>query len=425
LRFVDPNLEREYQYANQAEGIRRTRTASLGATLVWVVVAVIGPPSFGVAPEFTWLVCGVMIVVLLASAALTRWAITQRRREAIGLGQQIVACLAALVLTTREGVFAQYGVPAVMLTAVFGFSVTRHPFIGSVLVGAAYLVLFVVFAVAVGIGQQLVLQAFLVAAAAAAACAGAYLLERSQRLAFTQAQLVRALHERVDALLHQYLSPEVASSLIEDPTRAALGGLEVEVTVLFADLRGYTSFSEGRTPSEVVAMLNTVFGVAVPVILAQGGTVVQFMGDAVMAIFNAPQPQSDHALRAARAALGMQQAIAALPGVEGRPRFRVGLNTGPALVGNIGAAAIRTYSAIGDTTNLAARLQTWADPGKVVISASTYARIRDVVEVRSLGAPELKGKSVVVEVFELVALRDEVANDPSSDRETTFPGPAL
>jgi adenylate cyclase len=235
---------------------------------------------------------------------------------------------------------------------------------------------------------------------------GAYLLERSQRAAFAQGRLASALHKRVDQLLHQYLSPDVASSLIEDPERVALGGKEVEVTVLFADLRGYTAYSERRAPAEVVAMLNAAFGAAVPIVLAEGGTVVQFMGDAVMAIWNAPQAQPDHAMRAARAALAMQRAVEDLQGPTAQPRFRVGLNSGPALVGNIGATEIRNYSAIGDTTNLAARLQAWAAEGSVVISASTYHLISERAIVRRLGSPELKGKSVAVEVYELVGLRE-------------------
>jgi class 3 adenylate cyclase len=251
------------------------------------------------------------------------------------------------------------------------------------------------------------LQVFIVAAAVVASCAGAYLLERSQRVVFAQARLVAVLHERVDLLLHQYLSPDIATTLIADPDQAALGGREVQVTVLFADLRGYTAYSERRAPSEVVAMLNAAFGVAVPVVLAEGGTVVQFMGDALMAIFNAPYPQPDHGLRAARAALGMQRAVASMSEASPRPRFRVGLNSGPALVGNIGSDQIRNYSAIGDTTNLAARLQTWAPEGSVVMSASTYELVREHVNVRPMGSPELKGKSVPVEVYELIGLRDD------------------
>jgi len=174
--------------------------------------------------------------------------------------------------------------------------------------------------------------------------------------------------------------------------------------VLFADLGGYTPFAERATPTEVVAMLNAVFGAAVPVVLAEGGAVVQFMGDAMMAIFNAPTPQPDHALRAARSALRLQRVVGELPLAGTRPRFRVGLNSGPAIVGNIGAAEIRNFLAIGDTTNLAARLQTYAPEGSVVMGAGTYDLIRAAAIVRPLGTPALKGKAQPVEAWELLGL---------------------
>jgi class 3 adenylate cyclase len=406
LRFVDPELERSYQHSDQVEGVRRARTASLVAAVVWVLVALIGPPAIGVAPGPTRLICAVMTVFLVACAGLSHWATTQLRRDAIGLGQQLAAGLAALILTAVSGTFAAYAMPAVMLVAVFGLSVTRPPFVGSVGLGIAYCVLFLSFGLGLGVGRELPLQLFIVAATVVSGCVGAYQLERSQRAAHVQGRQVSALHERVDRLLHHYLSPAVASTLIEDPGRAELGGTEVEVTVLFADLRGYTSFAEHLAPTEVVAMLNAAFGVVVPIVLAEGGTVVQFMGDALMAIFNAPNPQSDHPFRAAKAALAMQQAVRELPEAGTRPLFRVGLNTGPALVGNIGAAEIRNFSAIGDTTNLAARLQTYAPEGSIVVGERTYQQIRDRAIVRPLGAPTLRGRSERIEAYELLAIRE-------------------
>jgi class 3 adenylate cyclase len=358
-----------------------------------------------------------MTVFLLATAGASRWATTQRRRDAIGLGQQFVAGCAVVVLCGVTGNVATYAMPGIMLTAVFGFVLTRHPFAGSIAIGVAYCVMFLGVAAGSDLGSQLALQLFLVATTVVACCVGAYMLERSQRTTYAQGLVVQSLHERVDLLLRQYLSPDVARTLIEDPTRAALGGMEVDVTVLFADLRGYTSYAERRSPTEVVAMLNAAFGAAVPIVLKEGGTVVQFMGDAMMAVFNAPNPQPDHARRAARAALGMQRAVLSLPSAAGRPKFRVGLNSGPALVGNIGAADIRNFLAIGDTTNLAARLQTYAPEGSVVIGAQTYELIRDIAEVRSLGTPALKGKSEAVEVYELLGLRDDLGAVSPERRE--------
>lgn len=213
------------------------------------------------------------------------------------------------------------------------------------------------------------------------------------------------LYREIDRLFRSYMSPAVATALLADPDQASLGGAVVEITVLFADLQGFTSFSEATSPERVVTMLNEYFGAVVPLVLAQGGTVVQFVGDAIMAVFNAPVRQPDHALRAARAALAVRDEIEGIAGRNpGWPSFRIGINTGPALVGNIGSAEMRNFTAIGDTTNLAARLQTAAAPGRVVIGATTYSLIRDRAEVRPLAPLSVKGKQAPVEAYELVLL---------------------
>jgi adenylate cyclase len=224
------------------------------------------------------------------------------------------------------------------------------------------------------------------------------------------------LYRQLDGLFRQYMSPDVATALLADPTQAALGGDVAEVTVLFADLRGFTPFSERTAPDRVVAMLNRYFGAAVPVLLADGGTVVQFVGDAVMALFNAPARQADHALRAARAALGMQRAIEALAAREPDwPRFRVGVNTGPALIGNIGSDEFRNFTAIGDTVNLAARLeQEVAEAGQVVVGPTTHAAIADLAVARRLDPIEVKGKSDPITCWVLEGLKEApAATEPS------------
>jgi class 3 adenylate cyclase len=217
------------------------------------------------------------------------------------------------------------------------------------------------------------------------------------------------LYRQLDGLFRQYMSPDVATALLADPTQAALGGDVAEVTVLFADLRGFTPFSERTTPDRVVAMLNQYFGRAVPVLLANGGTVVQFVGDAVMALFNAPARQPDHALRAARAALGMQAAIEAVAEREPDwPRFRVGVNTGPALIGNIGSDEFRNFTAIGDTVNLAARLeQEVAEAGQVVLGPTTHAAVKHLAIARPLPPIEVKGKRDPVACWVLEGLKDD------------------
>jgi adenylate cyclase len=212
--------------------------------------------------------------------------------------------------------------------------------------------------------------------------------------------------EQVEDLLRPYLSPQLAARLRAEPEVAELGGEEREVTVLFADLQGFTAFSERHTPGEVLAMLNDYWARTVPVVLGEhGGMIERFAGDAIMVVFNAAVDQPDHPLRAARAGLALQGAAEELATREpGRPRFRVGINTGPAIVGNVGTAEQRSFTAIGDTTNLASRLQTYADPGQVVIGESTYAGLGEGARVEPLGELDLKGKAGPVTAYVLISL---------------------
>ena len=212
--------------------------------------------------------------------------------------------------------------------------------------------------------------------------------------------------EAVEGLLRPYLSPQLAARLRAEPEVAELGGEERDVSVLFADLQGFTAFSERHTPSEVLAMLNEYWAKTVPVVLGDhGGMIERFAGDAIMVVFNAAVDQPDHALRAAHAALALQRAAEELAAEEpGRPRFRVGVNTGPAIIGNVGTAEQRSFTAIGDTTNLAARLQTQAQPGQVVIGASTYSTIGNGARVEPLGELAVKGKTNPVTAYVLISL---------------------
>jgi class 3 adenylate cyclase len=211
------------------------------------------------------------------------------------------------------------------------------------------------------------------------------------------------LYRELGTLFRQYLSPDVAAALLADPDQAALGGELVEVTALFADLRGFTTFSEGVEPGEIVKMLNRYHAVTVPSILDNGGTVVQFVGDALLALFNAPARQPDHALRAVRAGLAIQAAVDRI--AEGHPdwpRFRVGANTGPALVGNIGSESLRGFNAMGDAVNVAARLQTLAEPGQLVVGEATLVAAQATgikLVTASLGDLEVKGRVQKVRAY--------------------------
>jgi class 3 adenylate cyclase len=213
------------------------------------------------------------------------------------------------------------------------------------------------------------------------------------------------MYHDLNRLFRQYMSPDVATALLADPGQAALGGEEREVTVLFADLQGFTAFSERREPTEVVQMLNHYFGLAVPILLTRGGTVTHFIGDALMVLFNAPIRQPDHAGAAARAGLEVCRAIDSVATEHPDwPQIRVGINTGPALIGNIGGEDVRSFTAIGDAVNLASRLEGLAPPGQIVIGERTRALLGAAAVVEPLGSVEVKGKHEPVEAFRLLTV---------------------
>ena len=206
-------------------------------------------------------------------------------------------------------------------------------------------------------------------------------------------------------LFQRYVSPAVVDRLVNGVEDLALGGKRQDITVLFADIRGFTSFSENQPPEHLIEVLNQYLGLSVEAILGQEGTLDKFMGDAVMAVFNAPLPQPDHALRAVRAALTMQQAIAthnSSAASQNHLSFGIGIHTGQAVVGNVGTAQRLNYTAIGDTVNLAKRLQEQASGGQIILSHATYEAVRDHVTVEALGPLSIKGRSNPEKAYKLL-----------------------
>ena len=208
---------------------------------------------------------------------------------------------------------------------------------------------------------------------------------------------------RLDASFQPYLPSVVAERIRRtDEPGSALPGEERVVSVLFADLAGFTTFSETRPPTEVLEMLNAFWAAVVPAIDGAGGVIEHFAGDGIMAIFNTEGDQPDHARRAGRAARDI--VVAARPigaSRPGWPTFRVGINTGPAVLGDVGAAERRSFAVIGDTTNTAARLMTAAEPGQVVVGRATWEALGEDAVGTALGRITVKGKRDPVEVWRL------------------------
>lgn len=216
-----------------------------------------------------------------------------------------------------------------------------------------------------------------------------------------------AERDKMRELFRRYLAPSVAERLLNSPDAVQLGGSRQDVTILFADVRGFSGFSERHTPEEVVAMLNHYLALATQEIFNELGTLDKFLGDGVMAIFGAPVPVPNAEMAAVKAALAMRASLDRLRSDTGvRVGFGIGLNAGPAIVGNIGTSQLMNYTAIGDVVNVAARLQAEARSGEILISQAVLERVREHVSFEELSDIYVKGRSVPVTTYKLLGMRE-------------------
>jgi adenylate cyclase len=212
----------------------------------------------------------------------------------------------------------------------------------------------------------------------------------------------------IKRLFSRYVAPDVFHHLMADPSRARLGGNRREMTVLFSDIRGFTTVTERRKAEDIVSQLNEYFTRMVAVLLGHRGTLDKFVGDMVMALFGAPLEDPDHAEHAVEAALDMRRELAALNrewAARGWPELDIGIgiNTGEMVAGNIGSSAIMSYTVIGDAVNLGSRLESLNKQygTHIIISESTRGRLKGRYDIRPLGEVTVKGKSEAVAIFEI------------------------
>jgi adenylate cyclase len=214
--------------------------------------------------------------------------------------------------------------------------------------------------------------------------------------------------ERERSMVKRYLPSELVDRLA-DLKELRLGGTRQLTTTFFADIRGFTTYSEQHDPEHVVEVLNNYFSMAAKIIRANKGIVDKYLGDAVMAHFGTPlRPIADHALQAVRTAWAIKQKMdeyhKSVPPAD-RLSFGMGVNTGEAVVGNVGGEDQMEYTPIGDAVNLAKRLQESAKPGQILLSQSTYEEVKDHVKVNTLQPIQVKGRTAFEQVYELVGIK--------------------
>jgi adenylate cyclase len=224
-------------------------------------------------------------------------------------------------------------------------------------------------------------------------------------------QMARSLGEKeaIKRAFSVYVAREVANEILKDPEHPMLKGERREVTVLFCDMRGFTAMVERLPAKDVLHLLEEFYTVMIDTTLKHDGTLDKFLGDGVMAIFGAPNPIPDHAHRAILAALDMQagvREISARRAREGKDVLAVGvgISAGEVVAGTVGTSQRMEYTVVGDSVNLAARLESDAKPGQILISRHTYDAVRGRIEARSLGMVRLRGKEQPVEAFEVVGV---------------------
>jgi len=225
-------------------------------------------------------------------------------------------------------------------------------------------------------------------------------------------QVVSEERRVIKDMFARYMSNEVMTRLLESPDSVKLGGDKREATVFFADIRGYTSFSESRDPQVIVEILNEYFSEAVENIVQYKGYIDKFIGDCIMAVWGVPMmPEKDDAIKAVSCAITIQSLVRSTKRKFFRKsnashlRIGIGVNTGPLVAGNLGSIQRMDYSVIGDTVNLAARLEGVAGADEVIISQATRDRLGDVFTLEKRDSIHVKGKEKPIQIYNVLGFK--------------------
>ncbi|MDI6785996.1 MAG: adenylate/guanylate cyclase domain-containing protein [bacterium] len=217
---------------------------------------------------------------------------------------------------------------------------------------------------------------------------------------------------KIKNIFEKYVARQIVNEILSDPKKLKLGGEKKEITIMFSDIREFTSLSENLMPEEVVSILNRYFSSMAKIIFKNGGTLDKFIGDGIMAFFGSPVYTSDHAQKAVLTAIEMQKELSKLNKKwkeEGKPSLSIGIgiNTGEAVVGNIGSDERMEYTAIGDNINLCARLQIFAEAEQIIISESTYSQAINIIEAEKLELIKVKGRKKLVQTYKIIKLKED------------------
>ncbi len=221
-------------------------------------------------------------------------------------------------------------------------------------------------------------------------------------------------NNKIEKILGKYISKDIKNKILKNDTNAELGGKKAEISIMFADIRGFTSLSETHSAEEVSSLLNEYFSLIEPIINKYNGVINKFIGDAVLVIFGEPLQDKNHAKNAVLCAYELNKKVKSIQEKwlsEGKPRIDIGIgvNTGEAFVGNVGTADRFEYTVIGDAVNIASRIEDYNKIYKthVLISQFTYARISHIVDVIKIREVAIKGKAKKINIYEVLRVTEQ------------------
>ncbi len=221
-------------------------------------------------------------------------------------------------------------------------------------------------------------------------------------------------NNKIEKILGKYISKDIKNKILKNDTNAELGGKKAEISIMFADIRGFTSLSETHSAEEVSSLLNEYFSLIEPVINKYNGVINKFIGDAVLVIFGEPIQDKNHARNAVLCAYELNKKVKSIQEKwisEGKPKIDIGIgvNTGEAFVGNVGTADRFEYTVIGDAVNIASRIEDYNKIYKthILISQFTYAKISHIVDVIKIREVSIKGKAKKINIYEVLRVTEQ------------------
>jgi class 3 adenylate cyclase len=419
LRFFDEDVERQYQRQKGSESRTGFRVTTGTAAVMWLLAAIVIPIGTPIPLDRAMPVCSAMALMNWAAFRLSARADTLDRQHLIVSALTSVNGLVILWLASTGGVLPGYGISALMLLFAFGF-VARTGFIfafwRSVVIVAGFLVAAVLYP---GPGS-LVVDAFIFGAAVIGTLLALRLLEQSRRRVFyqdivitQQADALRLEKDRADALLLNVLPRSISSRLLADGRTIADD--YPAVTVLFADIVGFTPLAARLPAHEVVGMLDRLFARFDELVAARGLEKIKTIGDAYMAAGGLPEPLDDHAARVVDLGLAMIDVATQEGGRIADLRLRVGVHSGPVVGGVIGHRKF-AFDIWGETVNIASRLESQGIRDRVHVSAATWRKVRDRFDAEPCGRIHLRGHGPM-ETYAIVGRRSGDSEDSRGGRE--------